>query len=282
MALHDFFLDRHALASRLRTEQRKTATAMWTNRMTRDIGIRSSNNDEISPAIESGASLGNVAPDSASKQPYLTPEVIESTMADEWCLQYFNVSYAHPIQEAFDDDSSGYVRISEANDFCDSIPEGFSLLQWIAYWARGWHVECARYAERINAMVVVMRSASIFGSVATENTRMIMDYLEGPWWKSISLLTHAACSKAPAITDSPLDGFVTIRMAQKEERLTKELEKWYYTVDTPESMNLICGPARIEKVGVIQCSIVMSPVSLTTFFILGPLRHYIRDSETSL
>jgi hypothetical protein len=41
--------------------------------------------------------------------------------------------------EAFDDDASGYVKIKEVNDFTDAIPKGWTLLQWLSYWAAGRH-----------------------------------------------------------------------------------------------------------------------------------------------
>lgn len=59
------------------------------------------------------------------------------TAADKWCLQYLDVRYAASLMEAFDADASGFVRVAEVNAFCDSIPEGLNLLQWLAYWAAG-------------------------------------------------------------------------------------------------------------------------------------------------
>ena len=261
MALHDFFLDRYALAARPWFGEPKTTTAAAT---TFNFAITSPNNDDDDTAtrIDSGARLASGTPDSAIARSYLTPEVIASTLSEQWCLQYLNLSYVYPIQEAFDEDGSGYVRISEANDFCDSIPVGFSLLQWIAYWAQGWHVECARYAKRIKAMIVVMRSATIFGSVAPENSRMVMEYLEGFWWRYIGILTLSAASKAPVTTDSPLDDLVKMRMAQKEKQLTEVLVEWNYNVDTPESFSFLCGPERMEKVGVIQFSAMISAINI--------------------
>jgi hypothetical protein len=59
------------------------------------------------------------------------------TAADKWCLQYLNLRYAASLMEAFDGDGSGFVRIAEVNAFCESIPEGLNLLQWLVYWAEG-------------------------------------------------------------------------------------------------------------------------------------------------
>ena len=56
---------------------------------------------------------------------------------DEYCLQYLSARYAANIEEAIDEDRSGFVRVAEINEFTSSIPEGWSLLQWLAYWANG-------------------------------------------------------------------------------------------------------------------------------------------------
>ncbi len=57
--------------------------------------------------------------------------------SDKWCLDFLNFRYLPSIMDAFDDDGSGFVSISEVNNFTTSTPKGWSLLRWIAYWARG-------------------------------------------------------------------------------------------------------------------------------------------------
>lgn len=46
---------------------------------------------------------------------------------DNWALRYVGVSYLHSIMEAFDDDGSGYITISEVNAFTRGLP---SALGW--------------------------------------------------------------------------------------------------------------------------------------------------------
>lgn len=55
--------------------------------------------------------------------------------ADKWCLQYLRIRHLPAISEAFDDDGSGFIRISEVNEFTGGIPKGWNLLKWVAYWA---------------------------------------------------------------------------------------------------------------------------------------------------
>lgn len=61
----------------------------------------------------------------------------QPTEADAWCLKYLRVKHTMSLAEVFDVDGSGFVRVAEVNDFCDSIPEGLNLLQWLAYWSHG-------------------------------------------------------------------------------------------------------------------------------------------------
>lgn len=76
------------------------------------------------------------------------------TRSDSWALQYINMGRVPSIREAFDDDSSGFVTVNEANNFTQSRPLNWrcavfpgargssthlchSLPYWIAYWAIG-------------------------------------------------------------------------------------------------------------------------------------------------
>jgi hypothetical protein len=54
----------------------------------------------------------------------------ESIIADKEYLQYLSQLYMKQLSEAFDDDDSGFIRISEVNDLIRRKPEGWSLLQW--------------------------------------------------------------------------------------------------------------------------------------------------------
>ena len=44
------------------------------------------------------------------------------TDPDDWALTYINVPYLQPILEAFDDDASGFITISEVNRFTAARP----------------------------------------------------------------------------------------------------------------------------------------------------------------
>lgn len=70
------------------------------------------------------------------------PERIEladvaSLGQDRWCFRYLSVRCVPDISSAIDRDASGYINISEINDFLRSIPSGWTLPQWLAFWAIG-------------------------------------------------------------------------------------------------------------------------------------------------
>lgn len=42
--------------------------------------------------------------------------------ADGWAVKYINIGRARTIMEAFDDDASGFITVSEVNNFTRSRP----------------------------------------------------------------------------------------------------------------------------------------------------------------
>ncbi|KAI0828260.1 hypothetical protein BC628DRAFT_1337903 [Trametes gibbosa] len=45
-----------------------------------------------------------------------------AVMSDKWALDYLNIAWLHPIMEAIDDDTSGYISVSEVNRFMQRLP----------------------------------------------------------------------------------------------------------------------------------------------------------------
>ena len=59
-----------------------------------------------------------------------------ATHNDSWTLPYLSEHGAY-IALHIDLDRSGYIRISEANTFTGTIPDGWTLPQWCAYKVAG-------------------------------------------------------------------------------------------------------------------------------------------------
>lgn len=51
-----------------------------------------------------------------------SPTATEIVMSDKWTLEYLNIAWLHPILEAIDDDTSGYISVSEVNRFMQRLP----------------------------------------------------------------------------------------------------------------------------------------------------------------
>ena len=51
-----------------------------------------------------------------------TSAIGDSTDPDAWAIRYIDVMWVQPILEAFDDDASGFITISEVNRFTSSRP----------------------------------------------------------------------------------------------------------------------------------------------------------------
>ena len=51
-----------------------------------------------------------------------------SSLKDAWAVKFIELSRLQPISEAFDDDASGFITISEVNRFTSSRPQGWRLV----------------------------------------------------------------------------------------------------------------------------------------------------------
>ncbi|KAF8320530.1 uncharacterized protein EI90DRAFT_2598279 [Cantharellus anzutake] len=264
MALYDFYLDRYAHAV---AKSQSSVTPAANSVLSATNASRHNVNDTLSP-------IDADLPPPHSEHLLPSTDSIEVILQDKWCLKYLSFPYANAIMEAFDDDSSGYIRISEVNDFCDSIPEGWTLLQWIAYWARGWRQESSIYSRRINYLLTEMRV--VFSGVMLENSQLVLYYhLQGSWVNAVERLAYPLPHNVPISSDSPLDELVKRRMAQKEERLSAALERMFYNVDAPESFALVCGPGRIEK----DLFAVLYLIILRHCRMIGKAKEYILDDR---
>lgn len=57
---------------------------------------------------------------------------VQAPAHDKWALSYISVLRIQPLIEAFDDDASGFVTVSEANTFTAARPEDWRQVGRIA------------------------------------------------------------------------------------------------------------------------------------------------------
>ncbi|KAI0644515.1 hypothetical protein C8Q79DRAFT_777424 [Trametes meyenii] len=160
---------------------------------------------------------------------------------DNWAIEYINVNYVSAIAEAFDDDASGFITISEVNMFTSSRPQGWSLLHWLAYWATGWRMASTLYVRKIQDLFAQM--FAMVPHIRSENKKFAYDYLE-EIWDSVTLYTQSFdCAEENDELWARFEEYV----AAEEVRLENNLDAVNYYIDDPATLLLITGPGRIER-----------------------------------
>lgn len=89
----------------------------------------------------------------------------EPTMTDKWAFKYIHISYLQPILEAIDDDSSGFIRISEVNSFTKSRPEDWRYVQltWVQnFSADQYKIKFAAMDRFLGSGLVLLRIHNIY------------------------------------------------------------------------------------------------------------------------
>ncbi|KAI0645299.1 hypothetical protein C8Q79DRAFT_1011379 [Trametes meyenii] len=159
---------------------------------------------------------------------------------DVWALECLDLMHLQPIVEAFDNDASGFVTIQEVNYFTTSRPQGWSLLQWLAYWAVGWQVSMTEYKRKIRGLLVRMRD--------------LQPIVRGRGLAVRSYLTTAESLVRDMITpfrDNVEHQHLLKRFQkyteQEETRLREGLETAKYDLDALDTLALINGPRGLER-----------------------------------
>ncbi|KAG6832110.1 hypothetical protein H0H87_002749 [Tephrocybe sp. NHM501043] len=200
---------------------------------------------------------------SASKRPLATPQTpshVDTRLLeppgsashqhvahDDWAISYISLFYLQAISESIDDDGSGFITIEEVNSFTTSRPKEWSLLQWLAYWAAGWHSSLSIYTIKIHRMLNKLHK--LRETVRADNLRVLDEYLHNDKFYRLELLlrcTIAIMSQGTLITPELAklrDEFIT----EEERRIQNNLENLSYTIDNPSTVLLLTGPGRIER-----------------------------------
>ncbi|KZT73469.1 hypothetical protein DAEQUDRAFT_414712 [Daedalea quercina L-15889] len=161
--------------------------------------------------------------------------------SDAWCLEFVNMKRLQSISEAFDDDASGFITVSEANHFTSSRPAGWSLLRWIAYWAVGWQNTATVYKEKI--WQLMERMFALKPWIHHENRQMVDRYLDSIWLQVMSILMPLRSLELHEKTRRQFKAYVD----EEEQRLERNLDIIRYRVDDLTTLAIVTGPGRIEK-----------------------------------
>ncbi|KAI0373412.1 hypothetical protein BV20DRAFT_937448 [Pilatotrama ljubarskyi] len=169
---------------------------------------------------------------------------------DEWALEWININRLQAIAEAFDDDASGFITITEVNQFTSSRPKDWSLLRWLAYWAvgavpcssmTGWQMTATYYRDKI--VQITAKMFSMESVIHAANAQAVEVYLETVW-KRVCTLTSSVVgiNQSDALKERFQD-----YVDAEEQRLREGLETVRYDIDAMDTLTLITGPGRIEK-----------------------------------
>jgi hypothetical protein len=200
-----------------------------------------------------------------------------SSDPDAWAIKFIDVMWVRPILEAFDDDASGFITIAEVNTLTSSRPiewrsvshyfrpisshlMGSSLPHWLAYWAVGepniflylTHISIVAgfkwsiidYTQKIENLFAKMEG--VRAMVLPPNREVVDKYLTFVWIL-VHTLTAAASSLSSGLDDA--EKFKS-HLEAEEARLGKNLLAVDYVIDGIDTLNLITGGGRIEKVGI--------------------------------
>ncbi|KAH8987709.1 hypothetical protein EDB83DRAFT_2535566 [Lactarius deliciosus] len=181
-----------------------------------------------------------------------TTAINTSRDPDAWAIKFIDVTRLQPILEAFDDDTSGFITISEMNRFTSSRPEKWRSLSGqlsiisshgAAKSPAGYRASTIHYAKKIEELFAKMEG--IRANVLPPNRHSINSYLT-IGWHSVHTLTAAVAPLQPEPGPSSLDRFKSYLDAE-ETRLSTNLKAVDYTIDGMDTLTLITGVGRIEK-----------------------------------
>ncbi|EKM48544.1 uncharacterized protein PHACADRAFT_132334, partial [Phanerochaete carnosa HHB-10118-sp] len=165
---------------------------------------------------------------------------------DRWTLDYITILRIQPLLEAFDDDASSFVTVSEVNAFTHARPRGWSLPHWMAYWTIGYPLSMKYYHDRIQR--IIRQTADLSDDMLPEN-RAIYDKLHGSdILSNFEFILAAAFKAEDHITwDSQLFDKFKSYVMQEEKRMKETLETVKYKIDAPSTLTLLLGSGRLEK-----------------------------------
>ncbi|KAN0140973.1 hypothetical protein V8E53_001417 [Lactarius tabidus] len=183
----------------------------------------------------------------AEGDPVMCPALLDTPQnLDAWAIKFIDVKRLRPISEAFDDDASGFITISEMNRFTISRPPDWSLPHWIAFWAvAGYKASIIDYANKIEELFAKMEGTRV--DVLPPNQKFFDNYFTFAW-KIVHTLTAAVTPLEPELASgaSNLERFKSYLEAE-ETRLSTSLKAVDYNIDGTDTLTLITGAGRIEK-----------------------------------
>ncbi|KAK7047646.1 hypothetical protein VNI00_006414 [Paramarasmius palmivorus] len=180
---------------------------------------------------------------------------------EKWALKSLDISNLEPVSEVFDGDASGYVSIWEANQITSLRPVGWSLLQWLAYWASGKSLATVRF--RRSAYTLSVGRHYTISQYCSKIQRLLQDmhillkehvlplnrygidrYLDGMEVLERVLAFTYQCKDPP---EGELAQRVSAYAQTEEYRMERVLQALEYEIDSSDTIELVTSRYQMER-----------------------------------
>ncbi|KAF7373379.1 hypothetical protein MSAN_00547500 [Mycena sanguinolenta] len=175
---------------------------------------------------------------------------------DKWALSLFTFQNIPRVLEAFDGDGSGFVSVWEVNQLTSACPEGWTVLQWVAYWILGSHWTIWIYRSKICEILQKMhqfadgikssKTSQFKGkkSILSANRFFVNEHLDGI--QDIDKIL-VSLERPTELLDSHLANQFSAYADAEEKRLDRILGMLDYEIDGVDTVSLIIGRHQIER-----------------------------------
>ncbi|KAH7099791.1 hypothetical protein BKA62DRAFT_831480 [Auriculariales sp. MPI-PUGE-AT-0066] len=228
VAVQDYFVQKYS------KEDRET-----------DAAIRDAYEGASRPVSPSLSAVSDEPPSDVLNRAIEAREV-QRELQDRWATEYVTLTSVRPVLEAFDDDASGWISVKEANVFTASRPQNYSVIKWLAFWAAGFRISTAHYAQSIQRLRAQMMWLSC--DVLPCNRARVDRYLYNSSLDTVDYMTRAIVAEwSEGDEDEVLMSHFDEYLEAEKERMKKGLERFGWEVDAFNTLQLIIGTGRIER-----------------------------------
>ncbi|KAF5325476.1 hypothetical protein D9619_010064 [Psilocybe cf. subviscida] len=159
-----------------------------------------------------------------------------------WLLEYIDIAHVRPIVEAIDADSSGFISVKEINVFARSKPTAWSFLQWMVYWAAGWHINILAYRDKIYDILIQMHE--LLPLIHPGNQRHVDRFLDSYSMRNVEAMLRSTKDVGVDRQSSQLKELASFYADSQEAALKTNLREMSYKISSPTDANLVAGAAR--------------------------------------
>ncbi|KAG2011263.1 hypothetical protein CC2G_011404 [Coprinopsis cinerea AmutBmut pab1-1] len=209
----------------------------------------------------------------------LSPEDLAKRREDMWTLEYLE-RYSEKINDAVDNDRSGFIRISEVNSFTNQIPVGWTLPQYCVYVSVGWEYELRIYQKRVRCLLDKLCEAQM--RVLPENREGLLDLI---YWCDTPSLLARGCQKYPDDKAQHLpEGFcnrIKEKIKAQDERMRTLWRKFKYNFND-RSIIAMLYPEKKAETFVLQLYTILLEYALDVVHICRTQRIDRREWERFL